>query len=120
MIDLLIRFPSRIAAVQFGNAAGYTSADPDQGDVTIQATSDFAICVIGDHYLPSGNMLPDGEGGEVPEMVADGFWWVLFRAISDIPVPAEIEPLIVWRSDALDSEGDPLPRPADAPSLQWM
>lgn len=111
MIDLLLKFPSRDVAVQVGQALGVTSPSEEvQGTFeTIQADHELAVCIIGEHFVPTGNVLTDPEGGEYPEMVGDGAWWVMIRSIPDQPVPPELQPYAVT------------PNPADPtiPNRRW-
>ena len=98
MIDILLRFPSREAAAQIGMALGYTTQDPETGDYqTTQATLDLAVCVIGQHYIPTGETTTGPNGEPVPVLAGDGEYWVMVRSLIDMPIPAEIEPFIVKR-----------------------
>lgn len=101
MIDLLLRFPDRDTAVAVGRQLGVTSpAEEDGGFHTIQADHDLAVRVIGEHMVPTGTLLTDSAGGEYPELVGDGCWWVMIRSLPDQPVPAELQPYVVTRDDS--------------------
>ena len=96
MIDLLLKFPSQEVAAQVGQGLGYSSQDPETGEwQTTQATLDLAICVIGEHYAPTGETTEGPSGEPVPVMAGDGKWWVIVRSLVDIAIPAEILPFIV-------------------------
>lgn len=84
MIDLLLRFPSRDAAAQVGQALGYTVPDGQGGWNTTEATLTLAVCVIGEHYTGTPS-------------VGDGKWWVMVRSLVDMAIPAPILPYIVAR-----------------------
>lgn len=111
MIDLLLKFPSVDVAVQVGQALGVT-APSEEGDgtfATIQADHNVAVCVIGEHFVPTGVTLTDDEGNEHPEMIGDGQWWVMIRGRDGTPVPPDLDPYIVT------------PNPADPtiPDRRW-
>lgn len=114
MIDLLLSFPTFEIATQVGVASGYVEVDdidnPQQIE-TIQANFNMAICVIGEHFVPTGEV--DAEGS--PTHVGDGKWWVLVRSLQDIDLPAEIQPFIVWSSQS----GEPMPDDPAIPKRQW-
>lgn len=96
MIDLLLKFPSQLVAAQVGQGLGYSVQDPETGEwQTTQATLDLAICVIGEHYIPTGETTTGPMGEPVPVMAGDGQWWVMVRSLVDMPIPAEIQPFIV-------------------------
>ena len=55
MIDVLLKFANQTQAAQVGQALGYTTQDPETGEWhTTQATETLAICVIGEHWVPTG------------------------------------------------------------------
>ena len=105
-IDYILKFPSKEVAVQFGLASGFTSVDDNGEHRSSFASHEHALSVIGEHN-------------------GDGQWWVLFRDLVGIPVPAEAERFIYWASDFTvdDEEGNPisLPRPIsdDVPNIWW-
>lgn len=110
MIDLLLRFPSQLVAAQVGQGLGYSTQDPETGEwQTTQATLDLGICVIGEHFLPTGETIEGPMGEHVPVLAGDGQWWVMVRSLVDMPIPAEIQAFIVQ------------PNPADAtiPNRVW-
>jgi hypothetical protein len=86
MIDLLIRFPDRQAAIDFGVAWGAT--DPATEETTTLIPPGINIHVIGVHNYA------ESEEEDAPFIEADG-WWVMIRADDGIETPAELIPLIV-------------------------
>jgi hypothetical protein len=114
MIDILLSFPSFEVATQVGVALGYVQVDDimnPQVIETIQATFDMAICVIGEHWVPTDDL--DEEGNSV--MVGDGKWWVLVRSLVNIELPEPIQPFIAWVS----TSGEPMPDNVAVPKRQW-
>ena len=121
MIDYLLCFPNKEKAIEFGERAGYTKVVESSEEVTTEtaegvevienvnkrevdtnlATHDYAIDIIGEHFIATGEMKDLGEPfGEVPEMEGDGKHWILFRDINgNMPIPPEVEPFIVWASN---------------------
>ena len=106
MIDYLLRFQSKSIAEQFGIAKGFAAADENGEVQSSLASHTHALCVIGEHN-------------------GDGQYWVLFRDLVGIPIPAGGEQFIFWASDfeVDDEEGNPVsvPRPTsdDVPSTWW-
>ena len=99
MIDLLMRFPSREVAAQVGEHLGYTTIDPETGEIsTTQATLTLAICVIGVHYYPDGTFTEGPNGEQIPNLKADNQYWVMVRSLVDMDLPPEILPFIVERN----------------------
>ena len=103
MIDYILRFPSKLAAEQFGIASGFAS-EVDGEVVSNLASHEHAMCVVGDF---------------------NGAWWVLFRDLIGIPIPAGGEQFIYWASDFTvdDEDGSPVPVPRpisdDVPNIWW-
>ena len=103
MQDYLLRFPSKSAAEQFGVASGFAS-EVDGEVVSNIASHEHAMCVVGDY---------------------NGAWWVLFRDLVGIPIPAGADQFIYWASDFTvddeDSNPVPVPRPIsdDVPNIWW-
>lgn len=96
MIDVLLKFDNQTQAAQVGQAMGYTTQDPDTGEWhTTQATETLAICVIGEHWVPTGETTTGPNGEPVPVLAGDGQWWVMVRSLVDMAIPAEIQPFIV-------------------------
>jgi len=96
MIDVLLKFANQTQAAQVGQALGYTTQDPETGEWhTTQATETLAICVIGEHWVPTGETTTGPNGEPVPVMAGDGHWWVMVRSLVDMAIPAEIQPFIV-------------------------
>ena len=104
MTDYILKFPSKLAAEQFGIASGFASANEDGEVVSNLASHEHAMCVVGDY---------------------NGAWWVLFRDLSGIPIPEGGGLYIYWSSDwtVLDEDGSeiPVPRPTDesVPNIWW-
>ena len=110
MIDVLLKFSSQTQAAQVGQALGYTTQDPDTGEWhTTQATLDLAICVIGEHWVPTGQTTTGPNGEPVPVYAGDGQWWVMVRSLVDMQIPAEIQPFIVV----------PNPEDPSIPNQKW-
>jgi hypothetical protein len=93
--DYLLKFPSKAVAEQFGVANGF--AVDNEGVVeTNLATHEYALHEIGEHNSSD--------------------FWVLFRDLVGIPIPAGGEQFIFW------SSASGLDRPTDgviAPSVFW-
>ena len=104
MIDYILRFPSKLAAEQFGIASGFASTNEDGEVVSNIASHEHALHVVGDY---------------------NGAWWVLFRDLVGIPVPDGAEQFIYWASDFTvdDEDGNPVPVPRptslDVPNIWW-
>jgi hypothetical protein len=103
MTDYILRFPSKSAAEQFGVASVFAS-EVDGEVVSNLASHEHAMCVVGDF---------------------NGAWWVLFRDLVGIPIPAGGEQFIYWASDFTvdDEDGNPVPVPRpisdDVPNIWW-
>lgn len=96
MIDVLLKFANQTQAAQVGQALGYTTQDLETGEWhTTQATLDLAICVIGEHWVPTGETTTGPNGNPVPVYAGDGQWWVMVRSLVDMAIPAEIQPFVV-------------------------
>lgn len=101
MMDVLLRFPSREAAIQVGAALGYTVQDPETGEwVTTQATLTLAVCVIGEHPIPTGETTTGPNGEPLPVYAGDGNWWVMVRSLEDLEIPEAVLPFIVQPNPA--------------------
>jgi len=102
MIDYILRFPSKQVAEQFGLANGFAYQDEVGTIISSLASHEHALCEVGEH---------DG----------DGQYWVLFRDLVGIPVPAGGEQFIYWSSKwaVLDENGDEtsIPRPINDPNV---
>lgn len=104
MIDYLLKFPDRDAALVFGEVNGFTTIDPETGEpTTTLATHTFALAVLGDFY---------DESTTPPTFTG---YWILFRDLVGIPVPPDADPYIFWSSDS----GLPRPSGPDIPSADW-
>ena len=103
MIDYWLKFPSKLAAEQFGIASGFASEVDGEVQSNL-ASHEHAMCVVGDF---------------------NGAWWVLFRDLVGIPIPAGGEQFIYWASDFTvdDEDGNPVPVPRpisdDVPNIWW-
>jgi len=106
MTDYLLKFASKQIAEQFGIANGFAALDENGEVQSSLASHTHALCVIGEHN-------------------GDGQYWVLFRDLVGIPIPAGGEQFIYWASDFTvdDEDGNPVsvPRPIsdDVPSTWW-
>ena len=104
MTDYLLKFPSKTVAEQFGIANGY-AVDNEGVIETTLATHQYALHEIGEH-----------NGAD---------YWVLFRDLVGIPIPAGGEQFIFWASDFTvdDEDGNPVPVPRpisdDVPNIFW-
>ena len=94
MTDYILRFPSKLAAEQFGIASGFASANEGGEVVSNLASHEHAMCVVGDF---------------------NGAWWVLFRDLVGIPIPDGGEQFIHWSS----TSGDPRPTDESTPNIFW-
>ena len=94
MTDYILRFPSKLAAEQFGIASGFASANEDGEVQSNLASHTHAMCVVGDY---------------------DGAWWVLFRDLVGIPIPDGAEQFIHWSS----ASGEPRPTDESTPNIFW-
>ena len=104
MIDYLLKFPDREAALVFGEVNGFTTIDTETGEpTTTLATHTFALAVLGDFYDES----------TTPHTFTG--YWTLFRDLVGIPVPPDADTYIFWSSDS----GLPRPSGSDIPSTQW-
>ena len=106
MTDYLLKFPSRDVAIQFGASTGLTVQDDGGNWYPNLASHEHALLEIGPH---------NGEN-----------YWILFRDLVGIPIPAGGEAFIYWASDwsVLDEDGleTHIPRPVndpDVPNVFW-
>ena len=103
--DYLLKFPDRATAVQFGLANGFAVIDEEGNEQITLASHEYALHIIGEH-----------NGSD---------WWVLFRDLIGIPIPAGGEQFIYWASDFTvdDEDGNPVPVPRpiseDVPNIWW-
>ena len=99
MTTLILKWPDNATAVACGKAMGTTSEDESGENVTAPLTNGLNVNVIGEHSYVSG-------------------WWAMVW-LSDASIvsslmeqlPEALRPEIVWRPDAVDDEGEPVPRP---------
>lgn len=119
--DYLLRFDSEEQAQQFGVANGFARADKDGKVIATLATHEYALCQIGPYVQPA-------PAPEDPP-ISDGKWWVLFRDLKGLDIPAGAEDFIAWASwqtevvtnpdDPAETITVPRPRPLDAPQVSW-
>lgn len=107
MTDYLLKFASKAIAEQFGIANGFAAVDENGEVQSSLASHTHALCIIGEHN-------------------GDGQYWVLFRDLVGIPIPAGGEQFIFWASDwtVTDDAGSEIevPRPEfnpDVPNIFW-
>ena len=96
MRDYILKFPSKQVAEQFGIANGFAAVNESGAVVSTLATHTYALHEIGEH-----------NGSD---------FWVLFRDLVGIPIPAGGEQFIFWSSTS------GLDRPTDdvtAPNVFW-
>lgn len=94
MTDYLLRFDNKQVAEYFGMASGF-AAPNENGDVQSNlASHTHAMCLIGDYA---------------------GTWWVLFRDLVGIKIPAGGEQFVFWTSES----GVPMPISESVPSVFW-
>lgn len=117
MIDYLLKFPDRETANQYGLSAGYTSLDGEGFAITSTSSDDYALCVIGEHYAPTGEKVTTDDGIEYDETASDGACWILFRDLADKTTPESIVPYIIWSSSMKTAEGDAVARPVADPAV---
>lgn len=120
--DYLLRFDSEEQAEQFGIANGFACVGKDGRVAATLASHEFALHVIGPHVQPPLD--------ENSDPISDGKWWVLFRDLKGLDLPAGSEEYIVWASwqvevtvpnpdDPTETITVPRPRPLDAPQVSW-
>lgn len=101
MIDYLLKFPTKEIAEQFGIGSGYALVDENGVVVSNIASHQHALLEIGPH---------NGEN-----------YWILFRDLVGIPIPAGADQFIYWASSwtVLDENGDEIsvPRPTEDPNV---
>jgi hypothetical protein len=95
MTDYLLKFPSRATAVQFGLANGFAVIDDEGNEQIALASHEYALHIIGEH-----------QGSD---------WWVLFRDLVGIPIPAGGEQFIAWSS----ASGEQRPTDESTPNIFW-
>lgn len=96
MIDYLLKFPSKSIAEQFGIAHGFASVDQNGVITTTFASHEYALHEIGEH---------NGKD-----------FWVLFRDLVGIPVPAGAEKFVIWASSSDEPRPDSDP---NIPNIFW-
>ena len=113
MTTLLLKWPDNATAVACGTAMGTTSEDESGEAITAPLTNGLNVNVIGDHSYVSDNSDPDD-----PVITAvPGHWVLVWLGDASIvepmmgQLPESLRPEIFWRSDAVDEDGDPIPRP---------
>jgi hypothetical protein len=96
MTDYLLKFPTKLAAEQFGFANGFASENEDGEIISTLASHEHALCEIGEHN-------------------GDGQWWVLFRDLVGIQIPAGGEEFIHWSSASSEKK----PTDESTPLIFW-
>lgn len=96
MIDYILKFPSKSIAEQFGIAHGFASVDQNGVITTTFASHEYALHEIGEH---------NGKD-----------FWVLFRDLVGIPVPAGAEKFVIWASSSDEPRPDSDP---NIPNIFW-
>lgn len=104
MIDYLLKFPSKQIAEQFGIANGFAQESEGGIIISLLASHTYALCEIGEY-----------NGSD---------YWILFRDLIGIPVPAGADQFIYWCSKWKTGEDNDIPveRPMDdsvAPTVFW-
>lgn len=123
MTDYLMRFESKLDFDSIAGVHGLATVDPNTGEVTpTLATTSYAQVIIGEHFIPTGNTIPGPDGEPVPEYVGDGLHWVLFRELEPITAISALTPYVVWASNFVDGDGNPIPRPtgSEFPQTVWL
>jgi hypothetical protein len=110
MTDYILKFPSKVVAEQFGIANGFAAPDGNGVVQSNLASHEHALCVVGEHLL----LQPDIDGEPQPA-IGDGQYWVLFRDLVGIPIPAGGEQFIHWSNES----GEPRPVDESVPSIWW-
>ena len=113
MTTLILKWPDNATAVACGTAMGTTSEDESGESVTAPFTNGLNVSVIGEHSYVSDNSDPEN-----PVITSVSGWWAMVW-LSDASIvsslmeqlPEALRPEIVWRSDVVDTEGEPVPRP---------
>jgi hypothetical protein len=95
MTDYLLKFPDRATAVMFGLQNGFATIDDEGNEQITLASHEYALHVIGEH-----------NGSD---------WWVLFRDLVGIPIPAGGEQFIAWAS----TSGEQRPSDESTPNIFW-
>lgn len=113
MIYLLLKWPDVDTAVECGQLLGTTSTSEDEVNKTAPVTNGINLAVIGTHSYVSDDSDPEN-----PVTTSVPGHWVMAWCRDGFPIdttlskiPSNLQPEIVWRSDAVDEEGEPLPRP---------
>lgn len=112
MTTLLLKWPDKATSVACGTAMGCTTQEEGENQ-TAPLFNGLNLSVIGEHSYVS-----DGSDPESPTVSQVPGWWVLLwlgdaSGIDGMlaSLPAPLRPEIFWRSDAMDDNGDPVPRP---------
>lgn len=80
-------FPDMPTAFALAQAAGLTTSDEQGQPMLVRHTHDYALDVVGDLYLPTGEMTVV-ESHEVPVMRLVPGWHVNARILNGDPLPA--------------------------------
>lgn len=102
MIDYILCFPNKQIAEQFSISNGFAVFDNESKTISPLLEIDYSICEVGEHN-------------------GDGQYWVLFRDLVGIPIPAGGDQFIYWSSEwtVLDEDGNEtaIPRPVNDPNV---
>jgi hypothetical protein len=109
MINILVKFPDRQAAIDFGVTWGVTN--PDTEKTSVFRPPGINIAVLGTHSYNAGTE-------EEPDLVTADGWFVRISAPDGTEIPEEIEPLIVDDTWIEDGQGGHIPNP-HLPSANW-
>ena len=128
--DYILCFESQAQAEQFGIANGFAVVGKDGKVQTVLATHQYAMDIIGEWIVQTPGV--DANGDPYPP-TPDGNYWVLFRDLAGLDVPADAAPFIYWASWMTEEIPDPedpsktitvpLPRPTGdplVPNTWWL
>lgn len=113
MTTLILKWPDNATAVACGTAMGTTSEDETGENITATLVNGLNVDVIGAHSYISDNSDPE----EPITTTVSGWWAMVWLADASIisslmgQLPEALRPEIVWRSDAVDDEGELISRP---------
>lgn len=98
MIDYLLKFNNKDEAETFAVNNGFAEINSD-GITSQLYDQSYSISIIGEHYIPSGNEITSEDGILYPQLISDGFYWILFRDLADRPLPEGADIYVAWSSD---------------------
>lgn len=119
MIDYLLKFNNKEEAEIFAVNNGFAEINAD--GITSQVyDQSYSMSIIGEHWIPSGNEITSEDGILYPQLVGDGYYWVLFRDLIDRALPEGADLYIMWSSDMTITKRKktiPIERPTDDPLI---